>query len=1149
MDIISVNVNGMNAHWQKIKNLLKTDKNWKIACIQETHRMNLDKIKKWAETNGITYYSNHIENNTNWVDAEENKKLYFKGTGIFIKNEMHEDYKIMNTIVKEHRIQYIKLTDKKTDQATKIWNIYAPAHVGRIQTETYKILTDNLSIEPHTTIVCGDFNIVTETIDVKDATNFKLTPAAKIWRSFIRVHKYRDVWRWHNTWKKLYTVIKTRQSRRVDRIYVSDDLLHNSRTQYKLNTIADHTFFQKITIKRTEQARWGKNYWKNDTRLYEDEELRTLIQKIHHKCNKRKSHYESIYKWWDFFKNQAKRQIIKYAITKRKAEVSKITELRNIIARKQDEQDDDNTYAEIKKLKEIEEKEIQYQCKLHKLKDLEQGEQPTKYFFRKLKQRKTNKALTEIENREGKKLTSKEEILGEVEQFYKNLWKKSTHENPALQDKYIENIKHLRISEEEEIQLETQITQLEIKHTLQGMENDKTPGPDGLSKEFYTRYWNIIKKDVQELHNNAYLFGGICETWKEGATTILYKKGDPNLLKNWRPITLLNTDYKLLTGILSRRLKRILPKLILPTQKCAVANRKISDVLKNIQSVTEYSEERGKEVLIVNLDQQKAFDLVNHTYLYKILDNYGLPEHFTRLIKNIYNTATSKITINGAKTKSIRLERGIRQGCPLSMALYAITCDPLARSIEKNENISGVRIGKATMKLQQYADDMTVFISREKELPIIFREFEKYEMATGQKLNAEKTEILHINQKQGHTNPNKQYERLKKNEIRILGQIYGKNQTTETWKERTGKINRITNAYKNRRLTWMGKKAILNSMVTTQVVYNARVIQMPKETQKEIQSTCFKFLWHPEKMESIARKTLIAETKEGGMGIPDIESRVKACQLESLVEIKKMEEPNEIWHQHAIYELGTKIKSINTKIYSNSGIHRYPTPKKWTDQIELIRKMKWTEEEWKDATHKAIYKKIKCLKENKNSKRTEKGKKINWNKIARQRSFGRKLIKNNERIINYKTAHDSYIFGDKKRQRNITRDKHGTKLDLTCKFCGNTDDNVKHILTSCAYTQKLKKIIEEILEKDITNETILYNEEARGIDWIVLSIYKKTIINLKISLDMDNQKIGDQKLDKKILRKVKKRLENIEHNKDVSRLVEKIERKLDRKGK
>lgn len=194
---------------------------------------------------------------------------------------------------------------------------------------------------------------------------------------------------------------------------------------------------------------------------------------------------------------------------------------------------------------------------------------------------------------------------------------------------------------------------------LQGMESDKTPGSDGLSEEFYATFWNLIKKDVQEVINNSYLFGGTCETWSDGITTIIYKKASPENLKNWRPITLLNTDCKILTATISARLKPILPEIVNGTQKCGIRGRQITDVLRNTQAAVEYANERGKQLLVVNFDQEKAFDRINHEYMHKILERDHLPKNITRLIKNLYQKSNSRILINGALTDKIHIGRGI----------------------------------------------------------------------------------------------------------------------------------------------------------------------------------------------------------------------------------------------------------------------------------------------------------------------------------------------------------------------------------------------------------------------------------------------------------------------------------------------------------
>lgn len=97
-----------------------------------------------------------------------------------------------------------------------------------------------------------------------------------------------------------------------------------------------------------------------------------------------------------------------------------------------------------------------------------------------------------------------------------------------MQTKYLDVVKDIQITPDEREELKTQVDQDEIKAIIQKMKSGKTPGPDGLSKEFYATYYHILKKDIQEVINNSYLFGGICKTWAEGITTIMvYKKGSP----------------------------------------------------------------------------------------------------------------------------------------------------------------------------------------------------------------------------------------------------------------------------------------------------------------------------------------------------------------------------------------------------------------------------------------------------------------------------------------------------------------------------------------------------------------------------------------------------------------------------------------------
>ena len=124
------------------------------------------------------------------------------------------------------------------------------------------------------------------------------------------------------------------------------------------------------------------------------------------------------------------------------------------------------------------------------------------------------------------------------------------------------------------------------------MKNEKSPGSDGLTKEFYIIFWNDLKDILKEMLNNIYLANTLSESQKEGIIKLLYKKRNVKELKNWRPISLLNIDYKILTKILANRVKEILPKIIDQDQACGTKGRSINDHLETLTSLTEITNDK-----------------------------------------------------------------------------------------------------------------------------------------------------------------------------------------------------------------------------------------------------------------------------------------------------------------------------------------------------------------------------------------------------------------------------------------------------------------------------------------------------------------------------------------------------------------------------
>ena len=130
-------------------------------------------------------------------------------------------------------------------------------------------------------------------------------------------------------------------------------------------------------------------------------------------------------------------------------------------------------------------------------------------------------------------------------------------------------------------------------------------------------------------------------------------------LKNWRPITLLTTDYKILTRALANRLKSVLHLIIHPNQTACIPNRTINDNASLICDAIHNANESNTPLALISIDQLKAFDRVSHSFLFQTLDCFGFDPVFTQWIKNLYNSVTSSVIVNGCLTAFINLDRGL----------------------------------------------------------------------------------------------------------------------------------------------------------------------------------------------------------------------------------------------------------------------------------------------------------------------------------------------------------------------------------------------------------------------------------------------------------------------------------------------------------
>lgn len=195
--------------------------------------------------------------------------------------------------------------------------------------------------------------------------------------------------------------------------------------------------------------------------------------------------------------------------------------------------------------------------------------------------------------------------------------------------------------------------------------------------------------------------------------SLIYKKGEKDSLKNYRPISLTNTDYKIIAFIFAKRLQTILIKLISEQQTAYIKGRYIGENGRLILDVFEYCETENLDGILLFLDFEKAFDSVEWNFLFKVLEKFNISNNFIKWANILYTNPIFTMKNNGWLSKTCTMTRGIRQGCPLSALLYLFVAEILAIKINSNQNIKGITINNNEIKNIQHADDLSIALRDE----------------------------------------------------------------------------------------------------------------------------------------------------------------------------------------------------------------------------------------------------------------------------------------------------------------------------------------------------------------------------------------------------------------------------------------------------
>ena len=225
------------------------------------------------------------------------------------------------------------------------------------------------------------------------------------------------------------------------------------------------------------------------------------------------------------------------------------------------------------------------------------------------------------------------------------------------------------------------------------------------------------------------LFAAFRQNLSPSLITLLYKKGDKLDTKNWRPISLLCTDYKILAKVLTNRLSAVISSVVGPEQACGIPGRLSSENVRVLKDVVDYVNRSNVGAAIISLDQEKAFDRVDWSFMLRVLEAMNFGPSFCKWVRLLYTNVFSQVLVNGFQSDPFPVSRGVRQGCPLSPLLYVLVAETIASAIRKDTSIDSFSLPDCNrIKLFQYADDTSILVMSDQSLCSLFFLFERYDL-------------------------------------------------------------------------------------------------------------------------------------------------------------------------------------------------------------------------------------------------------------------------------------------------------------------------------------------------------------------------------------------------------------------------------------
>ncbi|GJS31209.1 RNA-directed DNA polymerase, eukaryota, partial [Tanacetum coccineum] len=417
-------------------------------------------------------------------------------------------------------------------------------------------------------------------------------------------------------------------------------------------------------------------------------------------------------------------------------------------------------------------------------------------------------------------------------------------DKPSVNRACIDTPFPVSLSIDQKEDMERRISKEEVKRAVWDCGVDKSPGPDGFSFSFYRHFWPVIEKDVFEAVDYFFMYGEIPNGCNSNFIGLIPKILDDDMVKDFRPISLIGSLYKIIAKILANRLVGVLGDLVNEVQSAFVADRQILDGPFILDEVLQWCRRKKKHALIFKVDFEKAFDSVRRDFV-----DGGFGERWRTWIQSCLRSSMGSILVNGSPTEEFQFFRGLKQGDPLSPFLFILIMESLHISFQRVVDaglFTGIKINSmVNLSHLFYADD-AIFLGQWSELNIdsLVRVLDCFFRASGLRINMCKSKIMGVNVEDGMVKnaASKLGCLVLKTPFTYLGTKVGGNMSRkQAWKEVVDKVLSRLSRWKMKLLSIGGRLTLLKSVLGSMPIFHMSIFKVPSSILKSLESIRSRF--------------------------------------------------------------------------------------------------------------------------------------------------------------------------------------------------------------------------------------------------------------------------------------------------------------------